>query len=98
LERLITELDLSTFIVCGAGVGHGIVEAVIGLRNRGHRVLVAKDGVLAVGQPRYTFPMERMEAKGALLLPAKEIISPADKVVPAVKHGRSTRWAGSGAA
>ncbi len=76
IERLITELPATTFIVCGAGIGQGIVQAVIGLRSRGFGVIVARDAVLATGEPYYVLPMERMEAKGAIILPTHKIILP----------------------
>ncbi len=76
IERLITEMSATTFVVCGAGVGQGIAEAVIGLRSRGFSVIVAKDAVLNTDGPRYILPIERMEAKGAVLLPTNKIVLP----------------------
>jgi len=76
LERLITELGNATFIVCGVGVGQGIAEAVIGLRTRGFPVILASDAVIDTERPDQYMPYERMEAKGALLLPTAKIIAP----------------------
>jgi len=76
IERLITEMPPTTFIVCGAGVGQGIAQAVIGLRSLGFGVIVASDAVLTTDGPQYVLPMERMEAKGALLLPTDKIVLP----------------------
>jgi len=75
-ERLITELPPVTFIVCGAGVTHGIVQATIGLRSRGFGVIVASDAVLDLGDPLAGMAYLRMEAKGAILAPTCEIIAP----------------------
>ena len=74
LERLITELGPVTFILCGAGVAEGIVQAVIGLRNRGLKVMVAEDAILPLDGELAEMATLRMEAKGALFLPAAEIV------------------------
>ncbi len=76
IERLITEASPATFIICGAGVGQGIVQAAIGLRSRGFSVIVARDAVLTTDGPAYMMPVERMEAKGAVLLDTQKIILP----------------------
>ena len=34
-ERLITELGPATFVLCGAGVAHGVFQAAVGLRAGG---------------------------------------------------------------
>lgn len=95
IERLITELPATTFIVCGAGVGQGIAQAVIGLRSRGFGVIVARDAVLMTGGPQYILPLERMEAKGAILLPTSKIVLPVRRPIrthlPAPSPGRWTR-------
>ncbi len=76
LERLITEIDAGTFLICGASVARGIVQAAIGLRNRGFGVVVASDAVADLGDPMATMAYSRMEAKGVVLAPTKEITTP----------------------
>ena len=76
IERLITELEPTTFVVCGAGVGQGIVEAVVGLRVRGSEVIVAADAILDTEAPNQYLPYERMKAKGAVFAPVSHIIAP----------------------
>jgi len=96
IERLITEMPPTTFIVCGAGIGQGIAQAVIGLRNLGFGVIVASDAVLATDGPQYILPMERMETKGALLLPTDKIVLPPRRGVWARRPAharRATHWA-----
>lgn len=85
IERLITELDAATVIVCGAGAGQGIVEAVIGLRARGFEVLVAQDAVLDLQAPGQYLPYERMKAKRAVFVPTAQIISPHVQPLHALK-------------
>ncbi|MFW6133101.1 MAG: isochorismatase family protein, partial [Planctomycetota bacterium] len=80
-ERLITELPNTTFILCGAGVAGGIVAAAVGLRNRGHSVVVAADAVYEVAPDRAPPAYERMEAKGV-------VFAPTDKIVVPVKRKR----------
>ncbi len=75
-ERLITELEPATFIVCGAGVAHGIVEATVGLRSRGFSVILVEDAVADLEHPMAEMAYLRMEAKGIVFTPTKEIIVP----------------------
>jgi len=73
-ERLISQLEAGTFVICGAGLAEGVVEAAVGLRNRGFAVIVASDAVLDVGGDA---PMARLraEVKGALFLTTRRIIT-----------------------
>ena len=84
-ERLITQLDGGTFVVCGAGTAKGIVEAVVGLRTRGFAVIVASDAVLDLRDPLAEMAWKRMEAKGALLLSTPKIIASMSAPVRAVR-------------
>jgi len=99
IERLISEMPATTlFIVCGAGLGQGIVEAVIGLRSRGLGVIVPRDAVLMTDGPHYALPLERMEAKGALIVATDKIILPPRFRPVGHPAGRPVgRWAGAGA-
>jgi nicotinamidase-related amidase len=73
-ERLLTELPVDTYIVCGAGAAAGIAEAVIGLRQRNIHVLLAADAILDLNDPRAEMAWLRMSAKGAVPLSTAEII------------------------
>jgi len=75
-ERLITELPLVTFIICGAGTAGGIVDAAIGLRSRGFGVVVASDAILDLGDPLADMARGRMEAKGVVFAKTSDIVSP----------------------
>ncbi len=75
-ERLLTELPQVSFILCGAGVAHGIVQAAVGLRMRGFGVVLATDAVLGLDDSRNGMAYSRMAAKGVLLLKTREIIKP----------------------
>jgi hypothetical protein len=75
-ERLISELKKCTFILCGAGVSRGIVQAAIGLRSRGFGVVLASDAVLALDASQAEMAYLRMEAKSVVFAPTKEIITP----------------------
>ena len=75
-ERLISEIGSATFVICGAGVARGIVEAAIGLRNRGFGVILATDAVLDLGDPREDMAYRRMQAKGVVFAPTHKIIQP----------------------
>ena len=76
LERLITELPPTTFVICGVGLSGGIVQATVGLRTRGFGVIVASDAVLSLNEDTRIMSILRMEAKGAIFVPTSEIISP----------------------
>ncbi len=91
-ERLITELPPTTFVICGAGVAHGIAEATVGLRSRGFGVIIAGDAVLDLGHPLAEMAHRRMEAKGAIFVPTAEIIAPSRprKTVP-LRTGRPSQ-------
>lgn len=83
-ERLLTELEADTFVVCGAGSAHGVVEAVVGLRNRRFKVILAADAILDLGDPGAEMAWLRMLAKGAVPLSTSEIIA----LPPLTRPGR----------
>ncbi len=74
-ERLITDIEEATFVICGAGVAHGIAEAAIGLRERGFGVIVAGDAVLHLGHRLAPMAFKRMDAKGVVFVPTDKIVS-----------------------
>lgn len=75
-ERMITELGPATFVICGAGIAQGIVQAAVGLRSRGFSVILARDAVLDFDHPQARMAYLRMEAKGVIYAPTDEIVSP----------------------
>jgi len=79
-ERLLTELGPATFVLCGAGIAQGIVQAAVGLRTRGFGVILARDAVLEFGQPLEPMALLRMEAKGVIFAKTSEIIMPQRKL------------------
>lgn len=85
-ERLLTELQADTFVVCGAGSAHGIVEAVVGLRSRGCKVVLATDAILDLDDPQAKMAWLRMLAKGAVPLTTDEVVAQARHVRPAARH------------
>jgi nicotinamidase-related amidase len=76
LERLITELGPSTFVLCGAGLAHGVFQAAVGLRSRGLGVILASDAVLALPGEKAEMAILCMEAKGVVFAPTKLIVAP----------------------
>ncbi|KPK45413.1 MAG: hypothetical protein AMK72_11075 [Planctomycetes bacterium SM23_25] len=79
IERLLTELSAGTFVVFGVGLAHGIAQAAIGLRSRGFGVILAEDAVLDLGDDLAPMAARRMEAKGVIFVPAREIVCPKPK-------------------
>ncbi len=75
-ERLLTELEAETFVVCGAGSAHGIVEAVVGLRQRNFKIILAADAIVDLDHPLAEMAWLRMVAKGAQPLSTAEIVAP----------------------
>jgi len=74
-ERLLTELHGTAFILCGAGVAQGLVQAAVGLRTRGFGVIVARDAIVDFGHPRAEMARLRMQAKGAIFADTADIIA-----------------------
>ena len=76
IERLITELEQCTFVICGAGLAKGIAQAAIGLRTRGFGVVLARDATLDLGDEGTAMAERRMDAKGVIFAPTEEIVTP----------------------
>jgi len=89
-ERLLTELRGSTFILCGAGVAQGLVQAAVGLRTRGFGVIVARDAIVDFGHPHADMARLRMQAKGAIFAPTADIVA-----TPIPPKRRAFRTAGT---
>jgi nicotinamidase-related amidase len=79
IERLITELPLCTFVLCGAGISAGIYKAAIGLRSRGLPVILASDAALTVALEQADIAHLRMAAKGVVYATTESIIAPVPK-------------------
>lgn len=75
-ERMITELPLTTFVICGAGVARSIAQAAIGLRTRGFSVILAEDAAIDLGDPMAAMARMRMEAKGVVFAKTSDLILP----------------------
>ncbi|MCE5325751.1 MAG: cysteine hydrolase [Planctomycetaceae bacterium] len=73
-ERLLTELNVGTFILCGAGLSQGIQQAAVGLRSRGFAVVLARDAVVALPGPGLEMALKQIQAKGVIFAPTSEII------------------------
>jgi len=73
IERLISELPNCTFVICGAGLAKGIVQAAVGLRNLGFGVILARDAVLDLGDELADMAYRRMRAKGVVFARTSEI-------------------------
>ena len=86
-ERLISEIRAATFVLCGAGVAHGIVQAAVGLRNRGFGVILATDAIVELGDPLEPMAFRRMEAKGVVFAPTAEIVAELGQQVRGGRNG-----------
>jgi nicotinamidase-related amidase len=74
-ERLITELpEPFEFVLCGASIPLGIKQAVLGLRNRHHGVVIAEDAVVDLGHPLAEMSWLQILAKSSRPLPTVQII------------------------
>ena len=93
LERLITELPPTTFVICGAGVARSIACSAIGLRSRQFGVILASDAVLDLGDELAKMACLRMQAKGVIFAPTREIVAPRPRRL--VKRFRTAAAAGA---
>ncbi len=74
-ERLLSELPLTTFIVCGAGLAFGVSQAAVGLRNHGYGVIIPTDAVLNFGHHHTKRFYQQMGAKGVVFLSTGKIVT-----------------------
>ena len=72
-ERLISEMPHTRFVLCGAGLSQGLVEAALGLRFYGFDVTCAMDGMLNIGGDR-KYAMLKMRARGVEIMHTETII------------------------
>ena len=94
LERLVTEAGPGTFVVCGAGVTKGILQAALGLRHRGLGVVLATDAIVDLEDEFTEMAYRRMEAKGVVFRLTEELTvpkheQPADRLRTAEAHLQS---------
>jgi nicotinamidase-related amidase len=89
-ERLITELgEPCEFVICGAAIALGIKQAVLGLKSRGHSIVIAEDAVVDLGLPLTEMSWLQILAKSARPLPTVQIIHELPlprRRVPIVQH------------
>ncbi|NBB95646.1 MAG: isochorismatase family protein [Planctomycetes bacterium] len=86
-ERLVTESNGNTgFVVCGGAVHAGVVEAAVGLRSRGFTVIVPRDAVVTLDDPRAEYAVQRMDAKGVLMTRTHDVVTQ-----PKPKRGQRER-------
>jgi nicotinamidase-related amidase len=90
-ERLITELGPATFILCGAGLAHGLLQVAVGLRARKFGVILASDAVVALPGERAEMGVLCMEAKGVVFAPARLIMAPPRHPVAPFRTALPTR-------
>ncbi len=76
LERLITEAGQAAYVLCGAGVTKGIIQAALGLRHRNLDVNLATDAVLDFGNELTEIAYQCMEAKGVKFRLTEELVAP----------------------
>ncbi|MGD0785356.1 MAG: isochorismatase family protein [Sedimentisphaerales bacterium] len=72
-ERLLTELKADEFVVIGAIAEGAVASTVLGLLQRGKRVLVLTDAIGAIDRHAADVAFRKMKAKGAILAETKNI-------------------------
>jgi nicotinamidase/pyrazinamidase len=72
-ERLLTELKADEFIVIGAIAEGAVASTVLGLLQRGKRVVVLTDAIGAIDRNAADVAFRKMKAKGAILAETKNI-------------------------
>lgn len=72
-ERLLTELRADDFIVIGAVAEGAVVATVLGLLQRGKRVIVLTDAIGVYDRKIADIALRKMLAKGAILMETKDL-------------------------
>ena len=88
IDRLVTQLGPSTYIICGATLDASVIQAVLGLRSRGASVIVVRDAVLVPDGYDAEMGYRRVAAKGAVLCSTSQVIT---QGIPGTKRRRSRR-------
>jgi len=73
VERLLTELKADEFVVIGAMAEGAVALTVLGLLQRGKRVVVLTDAVGVLDRHAADIAFRKMKAKGAILSETKNI-------------------------
>lgn len=72
-ERLLTELRADDFIVIGAPAEGAVTSTVLGLLQRGKRVVVLTDAIGVYDRKTAEVEMRKWQAKGAILMETKDL-------------------------
>ncbi|MFA5291443.1 MAG: isochorismatase family protein [Phycisphaerae bacterium] len=72
-ERLLTELRADEFVVIGAIAEGAVASTVLGLLQRGKRVVVLTDAIGVLDRNAADIAFRKMKAKGAILAETKNI-------------------------
>jgi len=73
IDRLLTEVRASEFILVGASCEGAVMAAALGLLQRGKRVSVVVDAVGSHNKREAKLALRKMEAKGAKLIETRRI-------------------------
>jgi nicotinamidase-related amidase len=73
IDRLLSELQASEFILVGAGLENSIKETALGLLQRGKKVTVVIDAVGSHHKREARMALRKMEAKGARLIDTRRL-------------------------
>lgn len=73
IDRLLSEVQASEFILMGAGVEGAVKATALGLLQRGKRVTVVFDAVGSYNKREARLALRKMEAKGARLIETKRL-------------------------
>ncbi len=73
IERLLTEIKANEFIVIGANTEDSVKSAVLGLLQRGKKVIVVADALGLQDKNKAQLAIRKMEAKGAKVIETKKL-------------------------
>lgn len=73
IDRLLSELRASEFIVVGASIESAVKVTVLGLLQRGKKVTVVMDAVGSHDKKEANLALRKMETKGAKLIETKKL-------------------------
>ena len=74
IDRLLSEVRANEFLLIGASTEGAVMEAALGLLQRGKRVTVVVDAVGSHNQKEARLAIRKMEAKGAKLIETKKLV------------------------
>jgi nicotinamidase-related amidase len=72
-ERILTELKADEFIVIGAPAENAVSSTVLGLLQRGKRVVVVTDAIGVYDRKNAEVAFRKWQAKGAILVETKDL-------------------------